>query len=115
MLTGWRLRPAVTLALVRGILPVTERSPKFGTVRLTVLAAGSAAHLPGWAGPAVPAAAGVVISVSPRAGRRPGGGQVVAGDAVDLDAVGPGQQRGVLAGRQFGGHDRPLGGVEGLY
>jgi len=39
---------------------------------------------------------------------------VVAGDAVDLDAVRPRQQRGVLTGRQFGGHDRTLGGVEGL-
>jgi hypothetical protein len=37
-----------------------------------------------------------------------------AGDVVDLDAVGPGQQGGVLAGHQFGGHDRALGGVEGL-
>jgi hypothetical protein len=114
MLTGWPLRPMVTLALVRGILPVTERSPKFRTVKLTVLAAGSAAHSPARGMPAVLAAAGLVISVFPRTGRRPGGGQVVAGDAVDLDAVGPGQQRGVLAGRQFGGHDRPLGGVERL-
>src|SRR5580693_8181107 len=113
MLTGWPLRPMVTLALVRGIMPVTERSPKFRTVKLTVLPAGSAAHSPAWGMPAV-LAAGFVISVSPRAGRRPGGGQVMAGDVVDFDAVGPGQQRGVLAGGQFGGHDRPLGGVEGL-
>src|SRR5580700_11436206 len=53
-------------------------------------------------------------SVAFRAECRLGGGQVVAGDAVDLHAVGPGQQRGFLAGRQFGGHDRTLGGFEGL-
>ena len=65
---------------------------------------------PGWAGAAVRVVVGFVMSVSGRAG----GGQVAAGDVVDLDAVGSGQQRGVLAGSQFGGHDRTLGGVEGL-
>ncbi len=63
---------------------------RFPCVKLTVLAARPAIHPPGWAGPALPAGVGLVILVSSRAGRRSGGGQVVAGDVVDLDAVGPG-------------------------
>ena len=91
---------------------MTVRSLKFRTAKVTVQAAGSATHSPVW-GHACLAVRHLSVPSWLAAG--PAAGRSVASDAVDLDAIWPGQQRRILAGRQPGGHDRTLGGVQGVH
>jgi len=91
------------------------RSRKFWTEKVSEQAAGSATQSPGRTRLAGPVMAVWVMSVSFQAGRRDGGGQVVAGDVMDLDTVRAGQQREILARHQFGAHHGPGNGVQGLH
>jgi hypothetical protein len=55
----------VTVALVSGIWPVTVRSPKFRTVKVTAQAAGSAAQSPDGMRPPAPAGDRGAMSAPP--------------------------------------------------